>query len=93
MITRYKHYRVARNAPLVPEKGRPPEALLYRHYSAGENSNRPAERGGKTVCELFNKRNVLLARGEAYCSMRDNFSYRIGRRIAHGRAVIQLEDK
>ena len=49
MITRYKHYRVARNAPLVPEKGRTPEALLYRHYSAGDNVNKPGERGGKRL--------------------------------------------
>ncbi len=91
MITRYKHYRVARNTRLVPEKGQPPEALLYRHYSAGENVNKPSERGGKTVCELYNKSNALLARGEAHCSMRDNFDYRLGRKIAHNRAMLQLE--
>ena len=91
MITRYKHYRIARNARVIPEKGRPPEALLYRHYSAGTNNKKPAERGGKTVCEIFNQKNILLASGEAYCSMRDNFNYRIGRRIAQGRAMDQLE--
>ena len=50
---------------------------------------KPCARGGKTVCNIIDdsdKLEKVIATGVAYCSMSDNFCYRIGRRIALGRA-------
>ena len=92
MITRYKHYRISNLFESeAPRKGRPGSNILCRYYTRGHNTIVPLPRGGKTICEIFNQKNALIASGEAHCSMRDNFNYRIGRRIAQGRAMDQLE--
>ena len=47
------------------------------------------ERGGITYCQLVEDGEVV-AQGVAYCGLKDNFCYRVGRDIARGRAEKQL---
>ncbi|MHC4748338.1 MAG: hypothetical protein ACYTFW_00555 [Planctomycetota bacterium] len=52
----------------------------------------PMPRGGMTVCEVLDADGNLIVEGRAICSLADNFNYRLGREIALGRAVMQLEE-
>lgn len=50
-------------------------------------------RGGITRVRLYDpKTKDILAEGVAHCSDRDNYSKKLGRLIATGRAMKQLED-
>lgn len=48
-------------------------------------------RGGVTIAEIWDGK-TLVARGEAYCSHKDNYSKKIGRNIAVGRAMKRLRN-
>ena len=57
----------------------------------------PATHGGKTVCKVLkwdeeNEAWVQVAMGTSRCSIRDPFNYKIGRAIAKGRALKQMEE-
>lgn len=64
---------------------RPP---LYDH------DNCYAPRGGKTFAYLYrDSDDALVAVGEARCSPLDNYNKRLGRTIALGRALAELDTK
>lgn len=50
----------------------------------------PESKGGMTIASVWED-GVLMAGGFARCSIMDNYSKRIGRDIALGRALKQLE--
>lgn len=79
MRTVFRHYR-DRDGLLV-------------HYRRGKDDDgepfcawEPSPRGGMTICFQLANDGTLVYAGVALCSPRDNFSYRVGRRIAQGRA-------
>lgn len=91
----YKHFRFPRDSyeRAIAEvcTGKP----YYRgrhgvavHYRRGDASFVPNEHGGYTKCCIYDELdiNLPLSVGIAECSPHDNFSYRIGRDIARGRA-------
>lgn len=49
--------------------------------------------GGVTVVDIFDKEGNVLSTGIAHCSIEDNFNKRIGRQLALGRAIYQLDLK
>ena len=76
---------------LIPASLRDAGAPAYLH------GREPATRGGKTVCKVLRWDAeedcwTLVARGVARCSLKDQFNYEIGRRIAKGRALKQMEE-
>ena len=58
---------------------------------SGNDSSSLYPKGGKTEVEIYDVENKdepkLVAKGEAFCSLRDNFSKSLGKRIALGRAL------
>ena len=86
MKIEYTHFRV----PGKPKKkrGKPGSLLLYRR---SDPSFKPFSKGGVTHCIIRGDDGEVMAKGEGRCSMSDNFSYKIGRRIAYGRAKAKLE--
>jgi hypothetical protein len=57
-----------------------------KRYHRGRTDWTPSERGGMTTCRIVDASGRAVGMGAAYCSMADNFSYRLGRLIAKGRA-------
>ena len=55
------------------------------------NGQQPLPRGGCTVATILDADRNLVAFGEATCHERDNYNRRIGRMIALGRALKNLE--
>jgi hypothetical protein len=53
----------------------------------------PAPRGGCTYAELYDADDRLLAAATAVCSDQDQFNRRIGRDIALGRALKNLNEQ
>lgn len=84
----YKHYRVRDQYHYLLDESianrRPKESELHR-YERHDRMFEPSNRGGKTVC-IFVLDNGDSIRGVSYCSLGDNFSYRIGRELAYERA-------
>ena len=78
---------------VLPKKGRPHPALLYHYskkYGFDEFPNSdiaPHTRGGMTTVFLYGEDKTWLLSGMAVCSMSDNFSYEIGRKLALLRAT------
>jgi len=60
------------------------------HYTRGKSDWEPAIYGGLTICYVY-RGDEMVAIGEAQCSTKDQFCYRIGRMIARGRALKELE--
>ena len=94
-----EHYRVPEALVLVVsqmggsmETGVPNDKYLFRYYRHNSNDFAPFSKGGKTVVTLVLDDDTEVV-GEAYCSMRDNFSYEVGRTIAQGRALKLYTDK
>lgn len=79
----YQHFR--------PIAGEEPAEDGYRceRYMRGVTKWTPHERGGATLCHVYNDGN-LIAWGLAFCSMKDGFSYRLGREVSRGRAIAWL---
>lgn len=53
----------------------------------------PAAKGGETEAKVYDPDDSVVAIGVATCHERDNFSRRIGRDIALGRALKRLAEK
>ena len=77
----FKHYRTS-DLYAMSKKGKPKKRWLWPLGWC----NTPAPRGGKTVCQ------IILAEGEATCSMSDQFCYKTGRELAFERALEQVPD-
>lgn len=93
MDATYQHYRVPEMVP-TPEGGSPNPFILSRYYRGDGFKDmpsmvRPKPKGGLTACVMSG--NGRQAVGLAWCSHSDNFCYEVGRRIARGRALEQLE--
>jgi hypothetical protein len=78
----FKHYRTT---DIEHKKGKPKKQWLF-HPSWFNPGLYLAPRGGKTVCQ------IILAEGEATCSMSDQFCYKTGRELAFERALEQVPD-
>lgn len=98
MEVRYTHYRIPesiyRGLEVNGTRAKPNQGILF-YYSpdygfGGEYAgDKPAVRGGMTICTVEGEDSAgrkLIGRGAAFCSLHDNFCYRIGREIAEGRA-------
>lgn len=64
-------------------------AYRVYHYTRGESKWEPTHYGGLTICYIYSG-DHLVALGEAQCSTKDQFCYKIGRAIAKGRALKEL---
>lgn len=51
----------------------------------------PEPRGGFTIATLISPDKTVLVQGTAHCSRRDNYSKKLGRNIAVGRALSKLK--
>jgi len=77
----YRHYRPPRGLGAYCK-----EVKCIR-YMRGVSTWQPSERGGVTACFVYSEDvEEPVAMGLAFCSIKDNFSYRLGRQIAIGRA-------
>jgi len=92
-IFRYRHYRILQmEAPRAMRSGAP-DAVWLNPYSRKNGFGRyhehskPYERGGLTVCRVFDNDDKLVHVGVAVCSMSENFCYAEGRRRARDRAL------
>jgi hypothetical protein len=61
---------------------------LYR-YKRNFKTFVPSCKGGLTICRLVLDNGDEII-GTAHCNLVDNFNYRLGRKIAHGRALKRL---
>lgn len=86
MEARFEHHRIP--YPNEKHKGKP-SPLEYMRYFRGDSPWKPSPRGGRTNCKIMDGEEVI-ATGRALCSHSDNFNYKIGRKIALGRAKSQL---
>lgn len=100
----YQHFRfpsVRQGTSVLNTGYRRAEQYSGRHgtacrYKRGISKWLPSERGGYTFCYVYDdsdKGGELLTTGRADCSPLDAFCYRIGRRIARGRALKALGEK
>lgn len=91
MKATFEHYRVVSREGL-PTKGATFTAHRYSKKVVHPpwDEQVPYTKGGLTVCTLYVD-GKAIATGTAICSMSDNFSYKIGRRISRGRALKQAE--
>jgi hypothetical protein len=76
----YRHFRYPETNP----------TLLLRYFP-GDTLWKPASRGGWTICEVLDRYGDIVAHGEAHCSLKDAYCYRIGRDISRGRALKVLQ--
>jgi hypothetical protein len=58
---------------------------LVRYFRKGKRDFVPETKGGMTICKLILEDGREIT-GVANCSKKDNFNYRLGYRIAVGRA-------
>ena len=100
----YRHWRVP-TLFTVSNKGMPCSHLLLRYSrklgfitkSMDKSLDfilqlgyLPHPRGGATECQFIDNAGTVIATGRTVCSMSDNFSYHVGRRIAFERAMYGL---
>lgn len=74
------HYRVALETGEVGTR-----QLLKK------NNLTPSPRGGVTWVDLYDKHGRFIAEGRADCSEHDNYSRKLGRQIALGRALKKVQ--
>lgn len=88
-----EHYRIHDLVgSMLNSTGMPPEKYLLRYCRNEKDENSrfsPYPKGGATRVILVLDDGTEV-KGFALCSMADNFSYKIGRNIALGRANRQL---
>lgn len=87
----YQHQRLITNDKRNKPTGIPLEDTLFAYGRSKKwltlAMDWPvASRGGHTAC-LFVLDDTVVAIGESYCSLSQNFSYKEGRRIALNRAI------
>lgn len=63
----------------------------YQHRD-NMNGHQPRPNAGLTEAWIFDEEGKLVSYGEAKCGKRDNWSRKIGREIATGRALKLLEE-
>lgn len=71
----------------------PPHSLMLAPYYKNKpelNCFVPYNRGGKTIVTIRDQETGKTVTGVAYCSMKDQFNYTIGRETATERAFNQL---
>lgn len=56
-------------------------------------TSKPLSRGGKTECVVLDDDGDVISTGVAWCSPKDAYNAKIGRAIARGRAVRDLEER
>lgn len=89
----YKHFRFLGNGGVSLKDtehhvGRHGRAY---HFQRGRTKTwQPSERGGYTLCFIYNDEGEVVATGVAECSKLDHFCYRLGREISRGRALKTL---
>ncbi len=103
---RYSHFRVPRVLDRdYPKRGIPTSNDLVP-YSRNDGwpkidergsllvwgSTSPYERGGKTLCEMVDEDGNVVVSASSVCSFADNFNYKMGRRIAFGRAMSEYSE-
>ncbi len=59
--------------------------LSFAHDRPEDTEDPLARRG--TVCEILDATGEVISGGESFCSLKDNFSRYIGRKISLGRAL------
>lgn len=66
---------------------------LRRYLRSKSNDFEPSPFGGQTVVEIVDSDGKeLLAVGQSHCSQLDQFNYKLGRKIAFGRALKILKE-
>jgi len=98
MKIQYKFYRLPDNKSRdYPTTGKPQKDHLKRYYRRKNEDGihwsnfdltRPTTKGGAVYCIVEDEFIKLIT--VAYCSMSDNFCYKIGKDIAYNRAMNQL---
>lgn len=68
------------------------EGELRRYLRSKPNDFEPSPFGGETVVEIVDQRTGVSATGIAFCSTKDQFNYKMGRKIAFGRAMKLMTD-
>jgi hypothetical protein len=81
----FRHYRV-NDLYAAHKKGKPKKKWLGPLIWFKQKLCELSPRGGKTVCQ------IILAEGEATCSMSDQFCYKTGKETAFERALQQVPD-
>lgn len=84
----YHHQRF-----FIKEYGRmrmPDELVLAGEHHGREKYGTPLGRGGFTTCSLVDAAGYVVAQGHAECHENDNFNRKLGRTIALGRALKDL---
>lgn len=92
----YRHYRIPSEYrdELSGRKGRPPGRLVYRYrhkFGFEISDDPPLEFGGVTICDIVDENGREFS-ADAWCSLSDQFQYKIGRAIALGRALKRMEE-
>lgn len=89
----YKHFRFVKSCfiPNTEDQWRGRHGFAS-HYQRGESDWTPRERGGYTLCFVYNSDGEMVSSGIAECSPLDAFNYRIGRTISRIRARAALTE-
>lgn len=89
-----RHYRIPTSR--IDLYGETREAMIYlERYYRGKGFHmlgdvEPYPKGGLTICKVYNGRGEEILEARARCSIKDNFCYSLGRKIAKGRALKAL---
>lgn len=102
----YYFYRIPDVFDIEGLKGKPNKHFLKRYSKAkvgpkgkkikigfgpdALTDSKPLARGGKVALEVIDDQEHVLIRTEAHCSFQDNFCYSLGKKIALGRAMKEL---
>lgn len=86
--TIYEHWRFPKNCKYNTANGYVSERV-YR-YKRNFKKFIPSGKGGMSICRLVLDTGEEII-GVAHCNQLDNFNYRLGRTIAHGRAMKELQ--
>jgi hypothetical protein len=70
--------------------------IRYKHERYEEDKEviskygRPLKISAKTIAYIAKEDNTIILKGESFCSVKDQFNKKLGRRIAKGRLLKQL---
>lgn len=89
MEIKYQHFRINKDTgrlePWFKPRKSPDGEMVRPGYE-------PDPRGGMTICFLFDE-DFPTAYGIAECSLKDQFQYKVGRKIALDRAIATFNGK